>query len=152
MITNKKIALKSISFLGVFSLLMISCGKQVSSVSETDPWKKMELIIKSIPETHFINKTYNIKDFGAIADGKTMNTLAFEKAIKECAANGGGKVLVPNGKYLTGPIHLESNVNLHLEDQAEILFSTNSKDYPLVHTSWEGTELMNYSPLNFCKK
>ncbi|TDO99238.1 glycoside hydrolase family 28 protein [Flavobacterium sp. 245] len=147
MITNKSIALKSISFLGAFSLLILSCGKQVSSVSETDPWKKMELIVKSMPETHFANKTYNINDFGAIADGKTMNTLAFEKAIKECAANGGGKVLVPNGKYLTGPIHLESNVDLHLEDKAEILFSTNSKDYPLIHTSWEGTELMNHSPL-----
>ncbi|MDQ6471717.1 glycoside hydrolase family 28 protein [Flavobacterium sp. LHD-80] len=151
MITNKNIALKTISFLGVFSLLLLSCGKQVSGVSETDPWKKMELIVKSIPETHFINKTYNINDFGAIADGKTMNTQAFEKAIKECAANGGGKVLVPNGKYLTGPIHLESNVNLHLEDQAEILFSTNSKDYPLIHTSWEGTELMNHSPLIYAR-
>ncbi|WP_431242076.1 glycoside hydrolase family 28 protein [Flavobacterium sp. P21] len=147
MITNKSLALKSILFSGIFSVVILSCGKQVSGVSEADPWKKMELIIKSIPEAHFVNKTYNINDFGAIADGKTMNTLAFEKAIKECAANGGGKVLVPNGKYLTGPIHLESNVNLHLEDQAEILFSTNSKDYPLVHTSWEGTELMNHSPL-----
>lgn len=151
MITNKNIALKTISFLGVFSLLLLSCGKQVSGVSETDQWKKMELIVKSIPETHFINKTYNINDFGAIPDGKTMNTLAFEKAIKECAANGGGKVLVPNGKYLTGPIHLESNVNLHLEDKAEILFSTNSKDYSLIHTSWEGTELMNHSPLIYAK-
>ncbi|KAF2329827.1 glycoside hydrolase family 28 protein [Flavobacterium daemonense] len=147
MITNKSIALKSVSIIGVFSLMLFSCGKQVSNVSETDPWKNMEMIIKSIPETHFINKTYNINDFGAVADGKTMNTLAFEKAIKECAANGGGKILVPNGKYLTGPIHLESNVNLHLEDKAEILFSTNSKDYPLVHTSWEGTELMNHAPL-----
>ncbi|WPO78487.1 glycoside hydrolase family 28 protein [Flavobacterium sp. KACC 22761] len=147
MITNKSLALKSILFSSILSVMVLSCGKQVSSVSEADPWKKMELIVKSIPETHFTNKTYNINDFGAVADGKTMNTLAFEKAIKECAANGGGKVLVPNGKYLTGPIHLESNVNLHLEDQAEILFSTNSKDYPLVHTSWEGTELMNHSPL-----
>ncbi|TEB40532.1 glycoside hydrolase family 28 protein, partial [Flavobacterium circumlabens] len=98
-----------------------------------------------IPLTHFSDKTYNVKDFGAVADGKTSNTLAFEKAIKECTKNGGGKVLVPNGKYLIGPIHLESNVNLHLEDQAEILFSTDAKEYPLVHTSWEGTELMNYS-------
>jgi polygalacturonase len=148
MITGKFITLKSVAILSVVSMMIVSCGKQVSSVSKTeDPWKKMELIIKSIPETHFLNKTYNINDFGAVADGKTSNTLAFEKAIKECAANGGGKVVVPNGKYLTGPIQLESNVNLHLEDNAEILFSTDSKEYPLIHTSFEGTELMNHAPL-----
>jgi polygalacturonase len=127
--------------------MVLSCGNKISSVSEENPWKKMDMIIKSIPETRFSDKVFNINDYGAIADGKTLNTLAFEKAIKACAANGGGKVLVPNGKYLTGPIQLESNVNLHLSDNAEILFSTNSKDYPLIHTSFEGTELMNHSPL-----
>ncbi|MNF12421.1 Exo-poly-alpha-D-galacturonosidase precursor [compost metagenome] len=71
----------------------------------------MELIVKSIPETHFLDKDYNVNDFGAVADGKTMNTAAFEKAIKACAANGGGRVVIPNGKFLTGAIHLESNVN-----------------------------------------
>jgi polygalacturonase len=151
MITNKSIALQSFSIFGIIALLFLSCGKQVLGTSESDPWKNMESIVKNIPQTHFSDKTYNIKDFGAVADGKTSNTLAFEKAIKECAKNGGGKVVVPNGKYLTGSIHLESNVNLHLEDQAEILFSTNSKEYPLVHTSWEGTELMNYSPLIYAK-
>jgi len=151
MITNKPLMLKSIVVLSVLTSMILSCGKQVSTVSETDPWKKMELIVKSIPETHFSDKTYNINDFGAVADGKTMNTAAFEKAIKACAENGGGKVIVPNGKYLTGAIHLESNVNLHLEDNAEILFSTNPKDYPIIHTSWEGTELMNYSPLIFAR-
>jgi polygalacturonase len=151
MITNKSIALQSFSIFGIIALLFLSCGKQVFGTSESDPWKNMESIVKNIPQTHFSDKTYNIKDFGAVADGKTSNTLAFEKAIKECSKNGGGKVVVPNGKYLTGPIHLENNVNLHLEDQAEILFSTNSKEYPLVHTSWEGTELMNYSPLIYAK-
>lgn len=151
MITNKSIAVSSFSIFGLIALLFWSCGRQVSGISESNPWKNMELIVKNIPQTHFSDKTYNIKDFGAVADGKTSNTPAFEKAIKECAKNGGGKVVVPNGKYLTGPIHLESNVNLHLEDDAEILFSTDSKEYPLVHTSWEGTELMNYSPLIYAK-
>ena len=151
MITNKPLMLKSILLVSAVTSLILSCGKQVLSVSETNPWKKMELIIQSIPETHFSDKTYNINDFGAVADGKTMNTAAFEKAIKSCAENGGGKVIVPNGKYLTGAIHFESNVNLHLEDNAEILFSINPKDYPIIHTSWEGTELMNYSPLIFAR-
>lgn len=151
MITNKPLMLKSIALACVLTTMILSCGKQVSTVSETDPWKKMDLIINSIPETKFLNKDYNINDFGAIADGKTMNTVAFERAIKACSENGGGKVIVPNGKYLTGAIHLESNVNLHLEDKAEILFSINPKDYPIVHTSWEGTEVMNYSPLIYAK-
>jgi polygalacturonase len=151
MITYKALRLKSIVLFSVVTTLVLSCGKQVSTVSETSPWKKMDLIIKSIPETHFLNKEYNINDFGAVADGKTMNTAAFEKAIKACTENGGGKVIVPNGKFLTGAIHLESNVNLHLEDKAEILFSINPKDYPIVHTSWEGTEVMNYSPLIYAK-
>lgn len=151
MITNKPLMLKSIAFFSVLTTMILSCGKQVSAVSETNPWKKMDLIINSIPEAKFLNKEYNINDFGAVADGKTMNTAAFEKAIKACSENGGGKVIVPNGKYLTGAIHLESNVNLHLEDKAEILFSINPKDYPIVHTSWEGTEVMNYSPLIYAK-
>lgn len=151
MITNKPLMLKSIALACVLTTMILSCGKQVSTVSETDPWKKMDLIINSIPETKFLNKDYNINDFGAVADGKTMNTVAFERAIKACSENGGGKVIVPNGKYLTGAIHLESNVNLHLEDKAEILFSINPKDYPIVHTSWEGTEVMNYSPLIYAK-
>lgn len=151
MIINRIIAYKSIVFASIMVVLTISCAKKVTAVPESDPWKNMELTIKSLPQTKFQDKTYNINDFGAVADGKTLNTLAFEKAIKTCTENGGGKVLVPNGKYLTGAIHLESNVNLHLEDHAEILFSLNPKDYPIVHTSWEGTEVMNYSPLIYAK-
>jgi len=151
MIIDKSIAFKSIVFLSITVILTISCSKKTTAIAENDPWKTMELTIKNLPKTKFQDKTYNIKDFGAVADGKTLNTLAFQKAIKECTANGGGQVLVPNGKYLTGAIHLENNVNLHLEDNAEILFSLNTKDYPIVHTSWEGTELMNYSPLIYAK-
>lgn len=151
MIINRIIAYKSIVFASIMVVLTISCAKKVVAFSESDPWKNIELTIKSLPQTKFQDKTYNINDFGAVSDGKTLNTLAFEKAIKTCAENGGGKVLVPNGKYLTGAIHLESNVNLHLEDHAEILFSLNPKDYPIVHTSWEGTEVMNYSPLIYAK-
>jgi polygalacturonase len=151
MIVNKIIALKTLFISSAVAIIVSSCGTQASKVSDSGPWKKMESIIKSIPLTQFPDKTFNINDFGAVADGKTSNTQAFEKAIKACVQNGGGKVLVPNGKYLTGPIHLESNVNLHLEDKAEILFSINPKEYPIVHTSWEGTELMNYSPLIYAK-
>ncbi|OXA90481.1 glycoside hydrolase family 28 protein [Flavobacterium hercynium] len=151
MITNKNILFKSITFFSTLLMVFSCCAQQATVITETDPWKRMELIIKGIPQTQFSDKIYSIKNYGAVADGKTLNTEAFRKAIKACTENGGGKVLVPNGKYLTGSIHLENNVNLHLEDKAEILFSTDPKNYPLVHTSFEGTELINYSPLIFAR-
>lgn len=108
----------------------------------------MQSIVKSIKYPIFSNKTYNILQYGAQSNTTFDNTEAITKAIQECSKNGGGIVLVPKGKYLSHAIHLESNVNFHLDKDAEILFSTNPKDYyPLVHTSFEGTELMNYSPL-----
>jgi polygalacturonase len=132
----------------LISLLFFACGvKQPKAVVVTNPWKMMENITNSVKVPSFIGKTYLVSDFGAQSGGVFDNTLAFKKAIQDCSKNGGGKVLIPAGKYFTGPIHLEDNVNLHLEEGAEILFSTNSSDYPIVHTSWEGTELMNYSPL-----
>ncbi|MEY2868995.1 MAG: hypothetical protein RIR01_1471, partial [Bacteroidota bacterium] len=112
-----------------------------------NPWKVKQQIEKGVVVPVFANKSYSIVDYGAKSDGVINNSEAFKKAIAACSKNGGGKVVVPAGKFLTGPIHLDNNVNLHLEDGAEILFSTKSSDYPLVRTSFEGTELMNHSPL-----
>jgi polygalacturonase len=130
------------------TLFFFSCKSETSKVIDEDPWLKMQQIEDSIVIPKFLDKTYNILDFGAVPDGLTNNTEAFKKAIETCSENGGGKVLVPKGKYLTGAIHLENNVNLNLEEESEIIFSTNPKDYyPLVSTSFEGVELINYSPL-----
>jgi len=95
---------------------------------------------------------YDVRGFGAVADGVTKNTDAFKKAIAAAVAKGGGTVLVPAGRWVTGPIHLASNVNLHLADGAELLFSQDFEDYlPVVFSRWEGLELMNYSPLVYAK-
>ncbi len=138
----------------VIANLTIGCQSQnhqsITSIYEF-PMETMLKIEKSIKEPQFKSTTYNILDFGAIADGKTLNSESFKKAINECSKNGGGKVVVPAGKFLTGPIHLDNNVNLHLEEGAEILFSTNPNDFPIVHTTFEGMELMNYSPLIYAK-
>jgi polygalacturonase len=112
----------------------------------------MKSIEKLVEVPVFKDKTYNVVDFGAVAGGVFDSTLAINLAIRTCSSEGGGKVLIPSGKYLSGPINLENNVNLHLEEGAEILFSTNPLDYPIVHTSYEGTELMNYSPLIYAYK
>lgn len=131
----------------IVSALFFNCAAQKSTDVLTNPWKVKQEIEKAVVVPTFKNKTYNIVDFGAKSDGQVNNSEAFKKAIETCTKNGGGKVVVPSGKFLTGPIHLDNNVNLHLEDGAEILFSTKSSDYPLVLTSFEGTELMNHSPL-----
>ncbi len=93
-------------------------------------------------------KVYNILEFGAVNDSVTNASEAIKKAIEACSANGGGRVLVPAGKFCTGPVYLKSNVNLHLEKGATLLFSTSPADYlPVVQTRWEGIDVMNYSPL-----
>ena len=91
---------------------------------------------------------FNIRDYGAEVGGMKLCNAAFAKAIDECASSGGGRVIVPQGKWLTGAIHFRSNVELHLEDGAEIVFTDNPDDYlPVVRTTWEDFECMNYSPL-----
>lgn len=139
--------MKNKMLLLIVSLALISCKVEKQKHSTVSPWEVMKSIEKLVEVPVFSDKTYNVIDFGAQSGGVFNNSQAFRNAIQECTKNGGGKVLVPAGKYFTGPIHLEDNVNLHLEEGTEILFSTNSADYPIVHTSWEGTELMNYSPL-----
>ncbi len=101
----------------------------------------------TILTTHFPDRICNITHYGAIGDGKTKNTQAFTDAINACAEQGGGKVIVPAGTWLTGPIHLESNINLVIQKGAEIKFTTRFDDYlPIVFSRFEGIEYYNYSP------
>lgn len=72
---------------------------------------------------------YTITDFGAVADGKTLNTASIQKAIDAAAAKGGGRVIVPKGTFLTGTVRLRNNINLHLSEGAVLLGSTKWKDY-----------------------
>ncbi len=95
----------------------------------------------------FPEARYDIRDYGAQSGGVISNTDAFREAVAECHISG-GTVVVPAGVWLTGPIHLLSNVRLHLEKGAEVRFSTRFADYlPVVFTRWEGVECYNYSPL-----
>lgn len=134
----------------VFGLIFMlaSCKVGAQDFNSDQAWKKADDIINNITVPDFPDRTFNVSEFGAKPDGVTDNTEAFKNAIIACNAQGGGKVLVPAGKYLTGPIHLRSNVNFHLVEGAEILFTKDQSAYlPMVHTSYEGMELMNYSPL-----
>ena len=130
------------------SIFVFSCKENKKKDVAINAFDAADEIINSIKIPEFPNNTINIMDLGAIADGETNNSEIIKKAIDSCNKIGGGKVIIPSGNFLTGPIELKSNVNLHLEEGANVLFSTNHKDYlPVVHTSYEGVELMNFSPL-----
>ena len=93
------------------------------------------------------DRVCELAEFGGIPDGTTSNTAAFERAIAQCA-RASGRVVVPRGCWLTGPIELRSGVHLHLDRGAELIFSTRAEDYlPAAFTRWEGHECYNFRPL-----
>lgn len=111
-------------------------------------WDLVPGILARIVPPTFPARDFPITDHGAVGDGRADNTAAFRAAIQACAAAGGGRVVVPEGRWLTGPIHLRSNVNLHVGRGATVAFSQDPEDYlPAVFTRWEGMEMMGYSPL-----
>lgn len=97
-----------------------------------------EMPVLGHPE--FPANSMSILDFGGVPDGATLNTVAFAKAIDALAKKGGGTLIVPTGVWYTGPIVFQSNINLHLEKGALILFSSDFNLYPLVHTVFEGLD------------
>jgi polygalacturonase len=104
-------------------------------------------ILNRIQPPKFPERDFDITKFGAVAGGTKDSTEGIAKAIGACAEAGGGRVVVPQGVFLTGAIHLKSGVNLHVSEGATLLFSRDPKQYlPLVFTRFEGTECMNYSP------
>jgi polygalacturonase len=105
-------------------------------------------VLARVREPRFRPRFFLVTAFGAVGDGSTDCTTAFRRAIAVCHEAGGGHVVVPPGDYATGPIHLLSNVDLHLERGSTLLFSTDPAAYlPPVFSRWQGIELMNYSPL-----
>ena len=116
------------------------------AMGATDAWEQVPGILARIKAPVFANRDLEITKYGAVADGAKDCTEAIAKAIAACANAGGGRVVVPAGLYLTGPIHLRSNVNLHVAEGATLRFDRDPKRYlPLVFTRWEGLECLNYS-------
>jgi polygalacturonase len=112
-------------------------------------WQQVPEILARIVPPQFPARDFVITNYGAKADDQTDCTTAITKAIEACSLAGGGRVVVPAGEFLTGPIHLKSNVNLFLAATNTLLkFSTDPKAYlPPVFTRFEGIECYNYSPL-----
>jgi DNA sulfur modification protein DndE len=95
----------------------------------------------------FSSKTFSLADYGGVADGQTLNTTAFAKLIDACASAGGGKAIIPPGVWLTGPIDLKSNVDLHAERGAMILFTPDHTQYPMIHPSKGNSSFIVHPPI-----
>ncbi|HEX8499965.1 MAG TPA: glycoside hydrolase family 28 protein [Pyrinomonadaceae bacterium] len=123
-------------------------GRAAAAAPRAVGWEAVPGILARIKPPRFPARDFPITDFGATPGGNSDSTDAIRKAIEACNKAGGGRVVVPAGVFRTGAIHLRSNVNLHISEGATLKFSTDPAKYlPAVFTRWEGTELMNYSPL-----
>ena len=107
----------------------------LSKLCSAAPFDMEAVTLPSIPD-----RTVNLKDFGAIGDGITLCTDAFAEAVKSLSDKGGGHLLVPPGIWFTGPIELKSNIDLHLDENAVILFSSDRNLYPIINTVFEGLD------------
>ncbi len=124
---------------------LIALGAMTSCCNSTD--YKYEALYEDLPfemprvtAPEFPDRTLSIADCGAVGNGAELCTEAFAKAIDSLSAMGGGKVLVPAGIWYTGPIELKSNINLHLAEDAVILFSPDQSLYKIIDTSYEGLD------------
>ena len=138
---------------GPFILAGIEMQQLLTSEAGAGPvrvtgWDSLPALLARIKAPTFPARDFPITDFGAVEGGRELATEAIRQAIEACHQAGGGRVVVPRGVWLTGAVHLKSNVNLHVSEGATLRFSTNPEHYlPLVLTRWEGVECMSYSPL-----
>ena len=148
--------LRCVMRMGLFSLSFFFLALplcQGAELTEAQAWAQLPSILDTIRPPTFPDRDFIITQYDARGDGQTDCTEAFRKAIDACNKAGGGRVVVPAGTWLTGAIHLRSNVNLYLEKDALVSFFTNTDDYlPVVYTRFEGTECMNFSPLIYAYK
>ena len=113
---------------------------QTSDYKYEDLYKNLPFDMPRVQAPVFPDTRVELTQFGAVGDGKTICTEAFARAIDELEARGGGHLVVPAGIWFTGPIVLKSNIDLHLEKGAVILFSPDVDLYPLVETVFEGLD------------
>lgn len=128
-------------------LLLLFMAFPVLAIADNWNDKLYRQIEQNISEPVFPDKEFVITKYGAsVKNSALKNQKAINKAIVECSKAGGGKVVVPEGKFNTGPVVLKSNVNLVVSKGATLLFSTDKKLFPIVLTRWEGMDCLNYQP------
>lgn len=135
MIDTRRDFLKAAAAVGFASRLVAAEG-----------WDHASAILARIKAPEFPKRDFEITRYGAVGDGTKDCTEAIARAIEACNQAGGGRVIVASGTFLTGAIHLKSNVDLHVSEGATLRFLREPRRYlPLVYTRWEGVECMNYS-------
>ena len=134
---------KTITILGAWLAVVLALP------ADPPEWKEVPEILARIIPPQFPARDFDIAKYGAVADGTTDCTASIARAIDACAQAGGGRVIVPAGEFLTGPVRLRSNVDLDLAATNSILkFNTDPGAYlPAVFSRFEGIECYNYSPL-----
>jgi polygalacturonase len=116
----------------LFIALVFAFTSEAQTKNEQYYISKAPFKMPTVVEPQFPERSFSIRDYGAIGDGQTLNTAAFAKAIEACVKAGGGKVIVPAGLWLTGPIELQSNLNLVVERGALIQFTPDRSQYPII--------------------
>ena len=131
-----------------YAILWLACLASACALNAAVGWDAVPAMLERIKAPSFPARDFLVTAFGAKGDGETDCTEAIAKAIAACHAEGGGRVVVEGGTFLTGAIHLLSGVNLYIAEGAGLQFSPDRARYlPVVFTRFEGTECMNYSPL-----
>ena len=137
---------KKIMLMAAFVLVTITASAQTDykKFCRDLPFGMPQVTAPSIPSNQVMLTAY-----GAVGDGETLCTEAFAKAIDSLSKKGGGRLVVPRGIWHTGPIVLKSNIDLHLDMGAVILFAADETLYPLINTSFEGLDTRRcQSPLS----
>ena len=111
-------------------------GTDLDSLYKGLPFEMPRVSLPSIPA-----RSVSLVDFGGVGDGSTLNTDAFANAIDALSKQGGGRLVVPAGIWLTGPIGLQSHIDLHVERGALLVFSTDQDLYPIIDTNFEGLDV-----------
>lgn len=135
----KTVLILSLAFVSA-NILKAQSNVKTFQYIQPEIYKNLPFRMEEVIQPSFPDYSVNIVDFGAKSDGITLNTDAINKAIKHVNEKGGGKVIIPEGLWLTGPITLLSNVNLYTETNALVLFTADHNQYPIINTSFEGLQ------------
>ncbi len=124
------------------------CARLIRDETPKSVWLSADDIKAATRVPEFPRRDFIVEDFGVRSGGNQDASLGIHAAIRACNERGGGRVVLGKGVYRSGPIHLLSNVELHIAEGAEISFYTDPARYlPPVFTRWEGMEMHGYSPL-----
>jgi polygalacturonase len=124
----------------------LACGSTAKTTAHD--WDRAARIVSGLESPSIPDREFDIREFGALGDGKRDCSTALRDAVLTCSGAGGGRIVVSDGVYRTGPVHLRSDMALHVKAGATLSFIPEPERYlPPVLTHWEGLELMGYSPL-----